>query len=61
MAVVYYNWHSGCFAPLYPYPFVRDLGAWVGGLVTNQLTVDIQRMVYLPLVLRDQVLAAFKG
>jgi hypothetical protein len=53
MAVVYYNWHAGCFAPLFPYPFARDLGAWVGGLITNQISVDIQRMVYLPLILRD--------
>lgn len=53
MAVVYYNLYAGCFAYLYPYPFVRDLGAWAGGLVTNQITVDIQRMVYLPLILRN--------
>jgi len=53
MVVAYYNLYAGCFAPLYPYPFVYDLGAWVGGLVTNQISVGIQRMVYLPLVLRN--------
>jgi len=54
IGVVYYNLHSGCYFPFYPYPFERDLGAWITwGLPTNLITIDVQRMVYLPLVLRN--------
>jgi hypothetical protein len=53
MAVVYYNLYAWCFTPFYPYLPAGDPGAWVGGLVTSQISVDVQRMVYLPLILRD--------
>jgi hypothetical protein len=54
MWVMYYNLQSGCYFPSYPYPFDRDLGAWTTwGLSTNLITVDVQRMVYLPLVMRN--------
>jgi hypothetical protein len=53
MWVRYDNWHSGCYPPDYPYLPPADLGAWIGRLYTNAITVDIRRMVYLPLVLRN--------
>jgi hypothetical protein len=53
MWVIYYNLYAWCFTPFYPYLPAGDPGAWVGGLVTSQISVDIRRMVYLPLILRD--------
>lgn len=54
MWVMYYNLQSGCYLPFYPYLFDRDLGAWTTwGLSTNLITVDVQRMVYLPLIMRN--------
>jgi hypothetical protein len=53
MWVRYDNWHSGCYPPDYPYLPPADLGAWTGRLYTNPITVDIRRMVYLPMVLRN--------
>jgi uncharacterized repeat protein (TIGR01451 family) len=56
LTVTYTNLYIGYFSPLYPYPFIGDIGAWTGTLRTNDLHVFVYlHRVYLPLIVKKYI------